>query len=539
MRFRVVYAVLFFFACGRAVFGQQPPAVQTSSGQATEQKDGPEAPLTPEQEREKQIRQFDLLDQGDQDSQDRAKAASRAESRRDRNQTPTPGSIAAGERDATPPSNAPQLIGGDGTDAAQEYSGPAVLSRSYSVNRPLIPQQLKWKEFAGVSFIYDTGLAGPPISLTNYHFTGAQLSWGLAGRHFWRHDQIGVHYQGDYSRYSSNSFYSGANNAITMDYTHVVSRHISLTLSGTGSIFSPNYVLSTPTLGSDTTIANINLASSPNIQIFDNGVKQISSEADLTWQKTARLSFNFGGGYFAISRDSPALQGATGQQARWDTNYRLTKTTTIGAYYSFSHYTYPHGSGNSGTNTIGAIYSFAFSKSMQIRLRGGISRIETLGLETVPIDPAIAALLGVSTGIIDAYTKAWTSDISAQLIKDFRGGKTAFISYARGVSPGNGIYQTSRQESLSGGLNVTILRRYSARLDFGWDTLSAATQSLGNYQSEYGRISLSRNFRRGFGANFVAEFRHFDLANFASARNQVRITSGVTWSPVEGRLWPF
>jgi hypothetical protein len=316
-----------------------------------------------------------------------------------------------------------------------------------------------------------------------------------------------------------------------------VSRRISLTLSGSGSIFSQNYVLSTPTLGPDT--ADINLASSPNIQIFDNGAKQFASNVDVTWQKTARLSFNLGGGYFGISRDSPALQGATGQQARGDTSYRLTRQTTIGAYYSFSHYLYPHGSGNSGTNTFGAIYSYAFSKSMQIRVREGVSRIETLGLQTVQIDPAIAALLGASTGIVDTYTKIWTSDISAQLIKDFRGGKTAFISYARGVSPGNGVFQTSRQESIGTGLNATILRRYSAALSIGRDTLSAVTQNLGNYQSEYGRISLSRNFRGGITANFTGEFRHFDILNFASVRNQVRISTGVTWSPVEGRLWPF
>src|SRR4051812_14312681 len=116
MRFGVVYALVLISACGSAVFGQQPPAPQTSAGQATGQKDDPEAPLTPEQEREKQIRQFDLLDPGDKDSQDRAKAASEAEGRRDRGQSPppTPGSIAAGERNATPPGNTPLL--GDGTE---------------------------------------------------------------------------------------------------------------------------------------------------------------------------------------------------------------------------------------------------------------------------------------------------------------------------------------------------------------------------------------------------------------------------------------
>ena len=109
------------------------------------------------------------------------------------------------------------------------------------------------------------------------------------------------------------------------------------------------------------TIANINLSSSPNIQIYDTGSKQFSSQADVTWQKTSRLSFSMGTSYFGISRDSPQLLGMTGQQARGDVNYRLTRKMTIGSYYSFSHYVYPHGFGNSDINTFGGIYSYARS----------------------------------------------------------------------------------------------------------------------------------------------------------------------------------
>ena len=98
----------------------------------------------------------------------------------------------------------------------------------------------------------------------------------------------------------------------------------------------------------------------------------------------------------------PALLGVTGQQARGDVNYRLTRKTTIGTYYSFSHYLYPHGFGNSDTNTAGLIYSYAFSRTMQIRLRGGLSRVESLGLQSVEINPVIAALLGQSSGIVDS-----------------------------------------------------------------------------------------------------------------------------------------
>jgi hypothetical protein len=367
---------------------------------------------------------------------------------------------------------------------------------------------------------------------------GAQVTWSLIGRHYFRHDEVGVSYTGNISQFSGAGGYNGTNQSITVDYSHQLSHHLSVNLSGTGSIFSQNYALENAPVGSDT-IANINLGSSPNIQIFDLGAKQFSSQADLTWQKTSRLSFNLGTSYFGIDRDSPALLGVTGQQARGDVNYRLTRKITIGTYYSFSHYLYPHGFGDSDTNTAGLIYSYAFSRTMQIRLRGGLSRVESLGLQSVEINPIIAALLGQSSGTVDSWQMLRTSDISAQLIKDFRAGTTLSFAYARGVSPGNGVFQTSQQESISSTMTARIMRTYLLSADLGRDTLTSVAQALGKYRSEFGRVSLSRPYRRGLSLNFGVEYRYFDVSNFGSVRNQLRITSGVTWQPGAGRLWPF
>ena len=81
--------------------------------------------------------------------------------RREQEQTPTPGSIAAHDREKSSQRSGPQVVDGDNAEEpVQEYSGPAVLSRSYSVNRPLIPEQLKWRESVGVSSVYDTGITG-------------------------------------------------------------------------------------------------------------------------------------------------------------------------------------------------------------------------------------------------------------------------------------------------------------------------------------------------------------------------------------------
>jgi hypothetical protein len=495
-------------------------------------------------QQEQLIRQVDPLERTEE-KKAREKAERDAGQKADQDNLPLPGSIAASEQGAAGRSG-PAVEDQETESPVQEYTGPAVLSRSYSVNQSLVPEQIKWHENVGLSSVYDTGVSrtvnadgslGPASILT-----GALVSWGFSGRHYFRRDVVSVNYTGNYSHYSGNGAYSGSNQAITASYMHEVTRRVMLNLSGSGSILAENSVLENQPVGPQT-IANISLASSPNIQIFDLGSKQMSLQADLTWQLSARLSFSAGTSYFGIERDSPLLLGVTGQQARGDVNYRLTRQTTVGAYYSFSHYLYPHGFGNSDTDTFGVIYSYAFNRTTQLRFRGGLSVVESLGLVTVPIPPAFAALLGTGEGVIDSYATYRATDMSAQFIKDFRRGRTASLAYARGISPGNGVYQTSQQESISASLTAKVLRSYSLTLGGGRDTLRAATlsvvENLGTYQSEYARLSLSRSYRRGVGASLTVEYRHFSIDAEGYLRNQLRITSGVTWGSGTGKLWPF
>jgi hypothetical protein len=538
-----VYALLAISAFGGFVFAQTPTQPQTGAAQG-QAPDSAATPLTPVEQRDLQIRQVDPLDQEDKESKEKTKAGGDAEKRQGQDQTPVPGSIAATEQNAQ--GAGPQVVeGGDAEAPVQEYTGPAVLSRSYSISQPLIPQELKWEETLGVSGIYDTGISreinangspGAPQTLI-----GTMASWRLMGRHYFRRDQIGVVYSGNISQYAGNTGYSGSNNALAMNYTHVLSRRFKLNLAGSGSIFSLNSVLENQPVGPET-IASINLSTSPNIEIYDNGGKQFSSQADLVWQKTSRLSFSIGTSYFGIERDSTLLLGVTGQQARGDVTYRVTRKTTIGSYYSFSHYLYPHGFGNSVINTAGLIYSYSFNPTTQLRFRGGVSLVESLGLETVAINPVIATLLGVNSGVIDAYNTYRATDFSAQFVKDFHGGRTtASLAYARGISPGNGVLQTSQQESIIGSVTARVFRIYSFTAALGRDTLEGVglVDALGKYQSEYARITLNRTYKRGVGLSFSAEYRYFGIDAVDFVRNQLRITSGVTWGSGTGRLWPF
>ncbi|HEX4276760.1 MAG TPA: hypothetical protein VHZ74_15490, partial [Bryobacteraceae bacterium] len=523
-----VYVLLVAVAWGRTVLAQTPATGTQPADTPTAVVPFGTSPPAVDQ-RDKEVREVDPLDQSSKEGKKKAETDRKAQKREKPDSSAVPGSIAAEDQDKANQRQGPEVVDEDPDKApVQEYTGPAVLSRSYSINRPLIPEQVKWEERLGLSSVYDTGIVrnvnpdGTPAGGST--LTGTMLDWFLAGRHYFRRDMVAVEYTGNMTRYIGPGAYSGTNQSVTVDYSHVLSRRLTLNVSGLGSILSQNYSLDNPTVGPGS-IANVNLASSPNVEIFDTGTKQFTGTADLTWQKSSRLSFSAGTSYFGIDRNSPELLGVTGQQARGDVNYRLTRKTTVGTYYSFSHYLYPHGFGNSQTNSVGLIYSYAFNRTLQIRFRGGVSRVGSLGLQTVPIDPTLAILLGQASGLIDSSQTFKTTDYSAQLIKDFRSGSTVSFAYARGISPGNGVFQTSQQESITANFTARVFRTYTFSFGGGRDTLKSVAEDLGRYQSYDGRISLGRTYRRGIGLSFTVDYRYFDLAQLGSLRNQLRITS--------------
>jgi hypothetical protein len=251
-----------------------------------------------------------------------------------------------------------------------------------------------------------------------------------------------------------------------------------------------------------------------------------------------RLSFDGGASYFAVERDTPGLLGMTGRQAHTDVNYRLTRQMTVGAYYSVSDYIYPHGFGTSTINTFGGIFSYAFSRTWQLRLRGGASSIDSRGFQQIPVAPPIAALLGQSVGTIDVTSQTKTSDLSAQLVKDFGRTRTVNVAFAHGVAPGNGVYQTSTQESISAGFSAQFFHKYNFRAGLNYTTLSSITAALGAYKSDGATMSFSRGFGRGLTASLGVEYRHYDVSEFITLKNELRITSGISWGRT-GRMLPF
>ena len=545
---------------GAAALAQQPstdPASQYASGQipssagpttkpATDEpedrvrKDDRQPPPTPLEEREKEIRRFDPLDQDDSAAADKANPNEDRPQTRDSSQTPLPGSVAA----ADAKNIGPRVIGdGDTGSQTGAYAGPAVLSHSYTLNSALIPDDLQWRTFFGLSSVYDSGMnasaAGPQGPIQNASGLGFNATWGISGRHRFHRDSVGIAYSGGRSWYTEGNQFAGLNNRFVVDYTHVVSRRLVIKWTGTGSILAQSYSLQNQTSEPQTPPSDINVYTTPILQIFDDGMKTFSTGISATYQQNARLSYTASVNYFDTMYNNPALLDVAGAQAQGNMNYRLTSRTTTGLFYSFSTYSFPHGAGTSDSQTFGAMYSYAFDRTTRLQLRAGAGVTETLAWQAVPLNPIVAQLYGLSSEIVDGYYKNINQDISASFAKDFNSRETVNLSYTKGIAPGNGVFLSTVSETIAATAAMKFLGRYPISLSIGRQSYSSGLQGGGAYVTEYARIGGSRPLTSDMVLTYGATYRYYQIAGIGGLRNEVALNCGFMWNHNEGRLWPL
>ena len=416
------------------------------------------------------------------------------------------------------------------SNAGPDYTGPAILSRGMSFVRPSLPANERFRPFVGINFYHDSGLTGkyqgPDAKVIDQSNTGGDISFGLSGQHYRRVDGFQLDYRGHYYQ----SKYSSQDHAVALGYSRILGRHLTVSLGESAGLYSNNFAVLNSTTTADTSIANTAISVTPNTETFDDKTYYTSSQADLTYQKNARLSFDIGASGFLVKRQTRNLISANGYQTRSDIAYRITKKTTIGPYYAYSRYYYDKTFGDSDIHTVGVNYSLALNKTLQFRARYGTSRLESRGLQTVILAPDAAQILGVTVGTQRYYSALYVPDFALDVIKSFRRSSLS-LSYVRGVSPGNGVILTSQHNSTAVNYSFSGFRKYAINVGAGRDTLDGVSQILGNYRGYYGRVSMSRPLVRDVQAVLAYDYRRIDLSSNTYARNEYRISAGFSFAP--------
>jgi hypothetical protein len=419
----------------------------------------------------------------------------------------------------------------------QTYAGPSILSRDKSLIGERGGKLIDFRFYGELTGVYDSGLTplvvDPQGNVPSYGAEGVEAGFGVIGSRSWAHDKLSLEYRGTYRHYTNHSYFDGTDQFLNLAYSHLLKRHITLDLKETAGIVSLAngefaYI----------PLSNTDLFAVPANELFDNRTQFLQSRVDLVWQKTARWSFGFGGEGFVVRRRSFALAGLNGYSARANVAYRLSRRQTLSANYEYSYFDFQRQFGNAKLQSGTLGYSIGLSRKWDFSTQLGGTRVATSGLTQVAIDPAIAAIVGQNVAIVTFSRVLYVPFGEARLIRRYdRSALT--IAYTMGVTPGNGVYLTSRQNVGTAGYSYTGYRRLTAGLNASYGTMTAIGQTLGQLTNFQAGMGATYKLGRATHLEVRYDYRHYTTQNSFYMKDSNRVMIGLAFSPGETPLAIF
>jgi hypothetical protein len=198
----------------------------------------------------------------------------------------------------------------------------------------------------------------------------------------------------------------------------------------------------------------------PTDELFDTRLYSLSGQVGASYQKSAKLVFSMSGGSMFTERRSRALTSVRGYGSNGQLTYSLSRRTQLGAIYSYNNYYFPRGFGRSDVHSWMGQYGRVFSPRWTGSLSAGLYRAESQRLQTVRIDPAVAAIIGITNSVSVAH--GVTNGLALEASLGGRFTRTAIaLGVTRGITPGNGIYLTSQQDRVFGSVSLVGQRRWN------------------------------------------------------------------------------
>lgn len=425
--------------------------------------------------------------------------------------------------------------GSERSEKNQEYEGPTILSRDKSLLGERGGKLLDYRFYGQVTGIYDSGLTAVATDKTgallnpggNY---GVEVGFGVFGSRSWRRDRLSVEYRGSYRHYTNNPYFDGVDQFLNLRYGRVLTRRINLDLKetvGTSSLANGGY--------SYLPLTNTDLFAVPANELFDNRTNFVQSRVDLSWQKSARMSFAFGAEGFVVRRRSFALAGLDGVGFHGDVSYRTTRRQTVSLFYNFQHFDFQRTFGNADLHTASLGWNFDFSRQWQFGIQAGATRVQTLGLTQVSIDPAVAAIVGRNVAIVQFNRTSTIPYLSARIMRRFERSSLTFTGDT-GASPGNGVYLTSRQTSAGVGYSFNGIKRWTLAAQGAYSQLSTLGQSLGKFTNYQAGAGATYKIANATHLEFRYDYRQYTTQNSLYKKNSTRISLGLAFSPGEKPL---
>jgi hypothetical protein len=421
------------------------------------------------------------------------------------------------------------------------YLGPAVLSSGASGVGNRSGQQVDLRFYAGVQGMYNSSIQPVAVDskgnlVTINGLEGVAANLGLYGTHAWRTAQLGVDYEGNFQAYNGNSAYDGINQSLVLGYTLQESRRLSFNGQLIGGILSNalsgiGILVPTPTITS-------NVVAIPTTLLFDSRAYYVQGGLDVAYMLSPRTSFTFGGQGFEVWRQSQYLVGMEGYNARGTVEHKLNRNTSVGFTYQRQHFDFPKAFGQADIDTGELFIGTNLGARWQLTVRGGVFHAEVKGLQTVALNPVVAALLGQSSSTQAFYQSNFSPSGQVSLTRKFKMASLNF-SYAQLVVPGNGVYLTSKADTGSAGYSYTGIRKVSLSVSGGYNNLTSLGQGIPPYRMYNGGAGMTYTLPYSLHLTGRYDYIYQDIQSADYKHTGYMATVGVTFSPgkVPLSLW--
>lgn len=426
---------------------------------------------------------------------------------------------------------------GESGETIDTYEGPSVLSRGgTSVTGERAGRLVDFQFWGDASGIYDSGLAGLTSgpngnseSIGNEY--GVSLGGGVVGTRTWEHDQISLDYSGDWRHYTPDSFFDGTDQFLQFNWRHVLNRRLSMDVHEMGGLTSLSY----GTL-SYVPLRSADVFGLPQNLLFDTKTYFDQAGVEVFWQKSARLSIGIGGDGFVDEYKAASLVGSIGADARGDAVYRLTRRQKVYATYEYARFDYQHAFGRSSLDLAALGYSIDVGRNITFEVQGGAFYVNTLGLIQQPLPPAIAIILGTSYTTTTANRNVVVPDGVVRLQRRFRRSALNFGG-AETVVPGNGVFLTSRSETVYGSYSYVGYKRMTLSATAGYSRLGTiGQQSIGSFSSDSAGGGGSYRLMNHLNSELRYDFYHYNTQGSGYRQNENRVTIGIAFSSGERPL---
>ena len=178
-------------------------------------------------------------------------------------------------------------------------------------------------------------------------------------------------------------------------------------------------------------------------------------------------------------------------------------------------------------------YSIGLTRQWVLSTLAGSVRVDTLGLTQVSLNPAIAALIGQSFALVTFSNVLYLPVAEVRLVRRFRNASLTF-DYSTSVTPGNGLYLTSRQTSGAVAYSYVASRSLEARANVGYGQLSALGQTLGAYSNLQGGFQVLYRLTGGTYLDVRYDYRHYTTqyttGDAILQKDSNRVSLGVAFS---------